>query len=253
MSGNCLHLQEPDLSHLQHLDSAGVWHEDIVAQPNSALFPRSFLLPWMLLASLVIHIFLLFLDVNPVEKPGQQHTFQIELKPIVQQPTVELVEPMEKPRTEKSETPLSDDKHNPEIVEENEKIDPVEKPEATTLILPLTPEELRSWQDRPESLYEPADKELEVGEQTAYGDVFDPRLRARLRAEQAPRRGGRPAERVRETAQGMKFFKISDRHCLMTVPGFRRENATDWYHTPCKDKTGSEQMMDRVNESLRHK
>src|SRR5688572_18076294 len=99
MSGNCLHLQEPDLSHLRHLLGTGVWHEDIIVQRNSTSFSRSFLLPWMLFASLVIHVLLLFLAVNPVEEKlvsGQQHTLQIKLKPIIQQSKTELVESMEK-------------------------------------------------------------------------------------------------------------------------------------------------------------
>ena len=229
--------------------------QSIVAQQKSASFPRPFLLPWMLFASLVIHILLLLLDVDPVEKEfvsDDQHTLRIELKPKVQQLKAELVESIEKPPVENAEKPLSENKNTPEIAVKNAKIDPVETPKVTNLVLPITPEELKSWQDQPESPHEPVDKGLESREQTAYGDVFDPRLRAKLQAAQGWGNAKIPGERVRVTSQGMKFFKISDRHCLMTVPGFRQENATDWYHTLCKDKTGSEQMMDRVNESLRH-
>lgn len=254
MSGNCLRLQELDLSHLQHLLGAGVWHEDIVAPRNSASFPRSFLLPWMLLASLMIHV-LLFLAVNPVEKKlvsDQQHTLQIELKRIIQQPKTELVE-LEKPLIEKSEKPHSENKDTPEITAKNEQIDPVEKPKVKKLIIPLTSEELKSWQDQPEPMHEFNDRGLESREQTAYGDVFDPRLRARLQAAQGTGNARKPVERVQANIHGMKVFKLSDRHCLMTVPGFRQENANDWYHTSCKDKTESEQMMDRVNESIRSK
>lgn len=256
MPGTRLFLSEPDLSHLQAVDEFRFSVADtFFEQNNQSISPvKSYLLPLAFLVSLAIHGGFLFIQLSTktpiVESPNIR--IHIELAPAIQQqPIADSIEtpeqvPIEKPVLDK---PAQTEKVITKVIAAKKVIEPV--PASPTVVLSLTPEELNTITGSVQDEAEPTDAHLTEVSSEPFGSIFDPRLRARLQAQASAGRGKDIGSPVVQWANGSMQVELGDRHCLMTLPEFRHEDATNWYHTNCKNKTESERMMDRVNESMR--
>ena len=259
MSGTRLFLSEPDLSHLQAVDENRFSVADtFFAQNNPSVFPvKSYFLPLAFLMSLTIHGGFLFIkfSTNPAKVVEPSNTrIHIELTPSIQlQPIAAPVEtpqqvPAETPEQVPIEKPVLDKPAQTEKVI-TKVIEPA--PASPTVVLSLTREELNAITGSIQDETEPTDAHLTEVSSAPFGSIFDPRLRARLQAQASAGQGKDIGSPVVQWANGSMQVEVGDRHCLMTLPEFRHEDATNWYHTNCKNKTESERMMDRVNESMR--
>jgi hypothetical protein len=274
MPGTCLFISEPDLSHFQAVDGYHFSVADtFLEQNNQSISPvKSYLLPLAFLVSLAIHGGFLFIQLSTkppiLESPNIR--IHIELAPTIKQsPIADSIEtfqkvPVETPEQVPVETPEQVPIETPEQVPIEKPV--LEKPAQTekfitkviesvpaspTVVLSLTPEELNAITGSVHDETEPTDAHLTEVSSEPFGSVFDPRLRARLQAQVPASQGKDVGTPVVQWANGSMQVELGDRHCLMTLPEFRHEDATNWYHTTCKNKTESERMMDRVNESMR--
>jgi hypothetical protein len=258
MPGTRLFLSEPDLSHLQAVDGYSFLVADtFFEQNNPSVFPvKSYLLPLAFLISLAIHSGFLFIQLsnNPPIVASPNIRMHIELTPTIQQQPIAA--PVKTPQQVPAETPEQVPIEKPVLDKpaQTEKVitkvkEPV--PASPTVVLSLTREELNAITGSVQDETEPTDAHLTEVSSAPFGSIFDPRLRARLQAQASAGQGKDIGSPVVQWANGSMQVELGDRHCLMTLPEFRHEDATNWYHTNCKNKTESERMMDRINESMR--
>lgn len=255
MTGIYFQSPEPDLSHFHSLGNLGIW-TDSIAESKVGTAPNSFMLLWALGVSLLIHSVLFFVNITPSKTLGisvPSQTLRIELRSVQSVPVLpsETIEPVLVESVPLLPALL------PEPGKANEKLDNtkkkmlLEKADKKSLYIPITPDELRSLQDKPVYALEPTDADLKEVSTKPFGSVFDPRLRKKLQDQYAEKQAKASGLSTYEMANGATVEKLKDGHCLTTLSQGKKEKETNWYHTGCSEKSESERMMDRVNQSLR--
>lgn len=88
----------------------------------------------------------------------------------------------------------------------------------------------------------------------SFGNVFDPRIRARLQNNRTPARANPPSPGSTTTStHGETFVGLEGGACMMERET-RIGEPTNWYITKCPDyEDESERMMERVNQAIKNR
>lgn len=269
MAGIYFQSSEPDLSHFQYLTNIDLVDVGRALGDVAKYNPRKAhlsVLSWALLISLLVHSALLFVNFissknQRISNSPQAIHIQLQRKQVIAVQAESVESKLIKPNLVESES-VGRVSVEPEISSvteivqtdsakaNNPKNIPTENVAAQKIFIPVTPEELSSLQGEPAWPVEPSDADLKEVSKEPFGSVFDPRLRKKLQAQQVASRAKEMGLSSYELSNGSSVVKLSDKHCLSTLPQGRREDATNWYHTKCQEKSESERMMDNVNKAL---